>query len=89
MTTIPMLARPGEPTRLREYMSDPWWVQPKVDGSRLVVECDGDGGITGRNRKGDRTIVPPAVAGVLSTITLPMTFDGELVGDRPRAGSRW
>ena len=80
MTVTPMLADPGNLADIPRYMTDAWLFQAKIDGTRLVIECDGAGGVTGYNRAGNRTLVPAPVMNLLSNVTAPMTFDGELLG---------
>lgn len=81
MNRYPMLARAGEVTRIADYLSDDWMLQPKLDGHRLLVEVDGHGGVSGYARNGNRTIVPRDVTALLSRLTAPITFDCELIGD--------
>ena len=77
----PMLAHPADLSKIGDYLTDAWMLQPKIDGHRLVVECDGKGGVSGYARNGNRTIVPRAATNLLTKLTAPITLDCELLGD--------
>lgn len=79
---LPMLAETAEPRQISTGMfitSDRWLFQPKVDGERRLIICDGKGGVKVLNRDGLPTHLPQAIAQVLAKVNLPVVLDGELL----------
>lgn len=94
---IPMLAEQAEPRQVLSGLfikSDRWIVQPKVDGDRRLIVCDGRGGIEVLGRDGQVTHLPSAIAKLLAKINMPVVLDGELLAGRlfiwdvPRCGTQ-
>lgn len=82
---IPMLAEQADVRQITTGLfinSSRWIVQPKVDGDRRLIICDGAGGIQVLSRDGLPTHLPAAIAKTLAAVNLPVVFDGELLDGR-------
>jgi len=58
-----------------------WWMQPKYDGRRLLIERTGDN-ITGINRLGLSVALPHTIRSEVGKFPCDVIFDGECIGDR-------
>lgn len=79
----PMLAHPADPRQVETGLlidSTDWLFQPKLDGERRLIVCDGNGQVAGYNRDGEITFVPPPIRKVLERMNTEVTLDGELLG---------
>lgn len=82
---IPMLAEAADPRQISTGMfikSEKWLIQPKVDGDRRLIVCDGRGHVEVLNRDGLPTFLPPAVTDLLARVNMPVVLDGELLENR-------
>lgn len=77
-----MLASPGRSMNeaVGYALDDNYQLTPKMDGTRLAIEIDGNGRPHGWSRNGETTRIPGAVAGELGGLA-GVTLDGELLGD--------
>jgi bifunctional non-homologous end joining protein LigD len=81
---LPMLPSAVDEADAEEFLEgDGWWMQPKLDGERVLVIVQADGQITGSNRLGFVRPLPAALLEGLSAAALPAdsVFDGELVSE--------
>lgn len=80
----PMLAEPGDPSRLKRFCTeDKWVVQQKLDGHRVLIHVE-DGKVTSLGRDGlpKKNAIPAAIVREFEAFTDgDWFFDGELVGN--------
>ena len=75
------LLNPVEEDQLGKLIADPsWWLQPKHDGRRLLIDKRGDK-ITGINRLGLSIALPETLAQDAAQCPLDLILDGEWVGE--------
>ena len=82
MTTfLPMLAETAEPRQITSglFLTDRWLFQPKVDGERRIVLCDGAGGVRALNRDGLTVLVHPNTGRDRDDHTLHATWMGAVL----------
>jgi bifunctional non-homologous end joining protein LigD len=61
-------------------ISDNWAMSQKIDGHRVLIECD-NGVVKGYNRQRVERDLPHQVVSMLSKSTKRFVFDGELLGN--------
>ncbi|HEY3899587.1 MAG TPA: WGR domain-containing protein [Chthoniobacter sp.] len=67
--------------QIEKLLVDPkFWMQPKYDGRRLLIDKRGDM-IQGINRLGLSVALPPMIAAEVANLPLDVILDGESVGD--------
>ena len=75
------LLNPVEDDQVEKLLADPsWWLQPKYDGRRLLIDKRGDK-ITGINRLGLSVALPETLADDAAQCPLDLILDGEWVGE--------
>lgn len=80
----PMLAHPTdlERERLQSFLGPEWYLQQKLDGTRLLIATDGAGEVSCFNRSGLATFGPSDVEAAMAKVPFPMALDGEVVGGK-------
>ena len=79
------LLNPIGDDQIEKLLIDPsWWMQPKYDGRRLLIQKIGST-LTGINRLGLSVAPPPMIAAEVANLPLDVVLDGEAVGDEYHA----
>jgi len=77
----PQLLNPIGDDQIETLLNDlSWWMQPKYDGRRLLIQKIGDT-ITGINRLGLSVALPQTIQNDVANLPLDVILDGECIGD--------